>query len=135
MFFLQFLKIWLIDFYFLILIIGVTFLPLLVFQNQEAIAQTSLYKPSVHNGILGPFIADPLVLGELDCPEVLPEAGAVAPCTGPLNFANLIRKQFDLVGIFMRPGVNPFLLKPAWLIRKTIECRFERAWHQRLRTS
>lgn len=68
---------------------------------------------SGHDSENGPYIADPKIIEELDCPHNV--------CNGPLNFSKLIQKQFKSTLLVPRPGTNPFMLPEAKEILETIQ--------------
>ena len=62
--------------------------------------------------LMGPYIQDPALMITLDCPE-LESAQTSEECSGPLNFAKLIRRRLQSAKspqAFFQPGVNPFTL-------------------------
>src|SRR5262245_45131619 len=62
--------------------------------------------------LMGPYIYDPKLMIALDCPEVK-SAPTSLECSGPLNFANLIRRKLQSIKsprAPFEPGVNPFTL-------------------------
>jgi hypothetical protein len=73
------------------------------------------------DALRGPFISDPAVVTELDCPEAAIRTQLVR-CDGPLNFAKLIQEQaFRFSKIASPPGINPFNLPEAQKIVATIK--------------
>ncbi|MGD5502392.1 hypothetical protein QUS51_22555, partial [Xanthomonas citri pv. citri] len=63
--------------------------------------------------VRGPFISNPRIVAELDCPD-----GA---CSGPLDFSRLIYARAETSAMKEVLGKNPFNLKIARQIRETIE--------------
>lgn len=53
------------------------------------------------DGIVGPFFADPSVLGALECPD--------KKCEGPLSFTHLMNSDLYETLIQTLPGKNPFI--------------------------
>jgi hypothetical protein len=70
----------------------------------------SPYDHAVPPAVRGPFVSDPAIVTELDCPD--------GQCNGALNFSRLMQAR---VSTREKVGGNPFNLKVARQIRKTIE--------------
>ncbi|UVC17280.1 hypothetical protein [Mesorhizobium onobrychidis] len=81
-------------------------------------AETNQATGYVSSELVGPFVADPRVVSELDCPS---PSEVDSSCDGPLNFETLIRGQFKSLQTKDRPGSNPFHAPEAALIVSTIE--------------
>lgn len=77
-----------------------------------AIAEPS-YKNEIPAAVRGPFISNPRIVAELDCP------GGV--CGGPLDFSRLIHARAETSAMKEVLGKNPFNLKIGRQIRETIE--------------
>jgi len=71
------------------------------------------FHPTIPEGLRGPFVANPAVMVELDCPD-----GA---CSGPLEFARLVQARASTSRMTDRGVRNPFNLKVAAQIAKYIE--------------
>ena len=63
--------------------------------------------------VRGPFVSDPAVITELDCPN--------GRCDGPLNFSRLMQARASVPQPVGASGGNPFNLKVARQVRETIE--------------
>jgi hypothetical protein len=71
------------------------------------------YDEVIPPALRGPFISDPAIIAELDCPN--------GQCGGPLDFARLMLARAATVNSKVRPTGNPFNLAVASMLRRTIE--------------
>ena len=99
--------------------LGAILLAVAFFEIQTPIAgaQQNTYVTDGYTPGQGPYIADPDILRQLDCPD--------RECNGPLNFAKLIQKQFKSAKFLNSRGTNPFTLPEARLILSTIKSDLE----------
>jgi hypothetical protein len=70
-------------------------------------------QPAAPPAVRGPFVSDPAIVTELDCPG--------GQCNGPLSFSRLMQARVSSKKNVVASGGNPFNLKVARQIRETIE--------------